>query len=247
MRKHALMLLFLAATLYGATQTPSPTPTKSAHWSVDFLMGPAFPVGEFANQPYPNLGGGPVRTGGLAELSGTWHFNHSFGITLLTNGQLHQGNGVPIPPSSSDLRSQQVQTYTDDRWKIARLMTGGVYTIPVNSRRGMDVLIRALGGIQKTKTADYNFDTGDGPRAISYPGVSLPLTFSYQFDAGFHWRLCRRLGFIAYVGYNGCRPTKKVQYAVIYGGINGDTEVLKRTFTVPTNSILLRAGIDWSL
>lgn len=99
-------------------------------WSIDVLAGPAFPVGAYGSLDHQNPGGGPIHAGGLAELSGTYHLNGSFGIVLLTGGQLNKGNGIPyIQPLSVPL-TDPISTflpptaYGSQHWMIARMMTG---------------------------------------------------------------------------------------------------------------------------
>src|ERR1700748_520896 len=97
MKKHSLLLFFLTATLYGAAQTHKPAPPAFHRWSLDLLAGPAFPVGQFTNLPSKAPSAGPIHAGGIAELSATYHLNRTWGLTLLTAGQLNKGNGILWP------------------------------------------------------------------------------------------------------------------------------------------------------
>jgi hypothetical protein len=232
----------------GSTHPPIP------RWSFELTAGPAIPIGQYAGYSEQNRNLAPVKTGGLLELSGTYHVNRSFGIILLANGQL---NRVKDRPSDVHTTTQYIGPYVptpyEDRWKIARLMAGGVCTLPLNKSRHFNLLARVLVGVQKTKTAGFTEGyVGDVNGYTPYNGSTLPLTFTYQGDIGFKWKPGGRLALIAYAGYNGSRP----DYTVTYQEQNQTTGysipgpsliALRHKTTLPTASLLFRSGIAWDL
>lgn len=261
------MLILLAACTFAATaqktRKSGPTPNapevhggphpldKFYHWSLDFLAGPAFPVGGYAGLDKGVPGGGPVHPGGVAELSGTCHLSRSFGIVLLAGGQLNKGNGIPyaqppkpLPPGTLP-GAEIVTLYNGQYWAIARFMTGGEYTLPLTPKNGLNLLLRVLGGAQTTKPADYNYYFPDNGGRISYHYVSLPWSFSYQIDAGLKWQYRRRMALIAYAGYNGSQPSRSFTYLV--SGSSTIYSYYSIQAKIPTSSLLFRAGIDIGL
>ena len=172
--KARLFSLVLLLTLGSAAcaQTRQSTP----RWSLDLLAGPAVPVGTYADGDPANVSNGPIKTGGLVELAGTYHLNRRFGIVLEGEGQMNRVKSTPVygltitdylglapfPP-----------TFGSD-WKIARVLTGGAYTIPLDKTQKLNILIRILGGVQKTKTAGWEHPTAAQLRYVG-PAVARDL------------------------------------------------------------------------
>ena len=259
MKKHLFPLLILSITgciRLQAQTAASPQQTHPFHrWSIDALAGPAFPVGKYGDLDHQDPGGGPVHTGVVAELSGAYHFNRSVAIVLLANGQQNNGNGITYiqPPTAAPpvflfdpiLIGQMPLTFRRQHWMIARFMTGAEWTLPLNKQKSLDLLLRLLGGAQKTKPADYIRVIGPDDDRLSYPYVHLPWSFSYQIDAGLKWQLKGRVALIAYAGYNGSQPSKDLTYALL---IPQQPYTLYNVHTkISTGSLLARAGIEIEL
>ena len=271
MKKRIFPLLILATALCGAARAQAQQPIKAQEppraqapestqplqrWSLDFLAGPAYPVGQFARTERQNPQSGSVHTGSILELSGTYHLNRHWGIALLGGSQRHNSDvdEVAIPMSGpASPGPEYLALIAPQHWRMTRVLAGGAYTIPLNRKQNLALLARALAGIQQTKTSEYTY-------VMNYPGfgtstsslgVTLPWAFSYQADAGFQWRLYRWLSFLVYGGYNGCRPSYNQHFAdegILINGIaiptaNGAT--IK--FHFPTGSFLLRGGVQVSL
>ncbi len=215
---------------------------KPPRWSIGLAAGPAYPTGKFADLHNGVSTSGSVHPGGSAEISGSYQVCPSFSATLVVSGQINRGDGIPYndPPSGSPVISD---TYNDHYWRMARVQAGGVYTLPLSKDRRFALLVRVLGGIQKTKTADYSFAgylPSSGLTKFTYHGLSLPWTFTYEADAGLKWQLKRRIALVGYAGYNGCRPGKGLVYSIDRAG---DTYTLRATF--PTGTVQGRIGIQY--
>ena len=247
MKKYLLIPLILFFFL----GNPVHAQEKLSRWSIDLAAGAASPVGAFGNLNHQHPSGGPIQTGGLAELSGTYHLNRSFGVVLLAGGQINKGNGIdyteppkPLPPGTLPGDEQVQAAHGSEHWKIARFLTGGVYTLPLNKKNSLDLLVRVLGGIQKTKPATYNQYIDNGEDYIPAPYVRLPWSFSYQADAGLRWQQQGRIALIAYAGYNGSKSSKDLTY-LNYSNQTYDYYQVKAK--IPTGSLLFRAGIEIGL
>lgn len=228
-------------------------PKTEPRWSFDILAGRAIPVGQFANTERQNPVSGAVHTGSILEFTGTYHLNRHWGITLLGGSQRHNSDidravlpfGGPADPSA-----QWLAQFDPQHWKMTRLLAGGNYTLPLNRKQSLAVLARALAGIQQTKTSEYSYvlDYSGFTTSSTFPGRTLPWTFSYQADAGFQWRLYRWLAFLVYGGYTGSRPSYNQHFeddGISINGIpipnaNGATTKLR----YPTGSFLLRTGVE---
>ncbi len=228
-----------------------------ARWSLDFLAGPAYPVGQFANTERQNPVSGPVHTGSLLELSGAYHLNRHWGITVLAGSQRHNSDlDETILPFTgpNDPGPQWLAQFAPQHWKMTRLLTGVAYTLTLSRKQNLALLARALAGIQQTKTSEYGYlfeIPGGGITTSNFPGRTLPLALSYQADAGFQWRVYRWLALLVYGGYNGSRPSYTQHFpddGISINGIaipNANGAIIK--FHYPTGSVLLRGGVELSL
>ena len=235
MKKQLYILLILVTTVPVAVRAQdaakaTPQETAKIHrWSVNVLGGSALPMGKFANMDQQSPLGGAVHTGYVLELSGAYHLDRHWGITLVTGYQQNRGNAriVYMPPNGIVPRAAEYLSASDPDWKMNRILAGGLYTLPLNPKQNASILIRAAAGIQKTHTADLWYESQEEYQYES--GQKLPWAFSYQVDAGLQWRLLRRWSLLTYAGYNGSRPA--------------DAQKLH----FPTGSLLLRGGIQFNL
>lgn len=218
-----------------AQQSASPQPENApglpgnaSRWSIGLTAGPAFPVGKFVNPQDPNVA--TVHAGGSVEINGAYRLCHVFSATMVLQGQLNNGDGMfyGLPnPVDGDATGP----YNVKDWRIARLLGGGIYSLPLAKPTGPALLIRALAGIQKTKTAN--------------PEISFPWAFSYEADAGIKWPLSgKRIALVGYAGYNGCKPAQN--FVFIFSTSAGTSTMTQKT-TFPTGTIHARAGIEVQL
>lgn len=243
MRKQALLLLLLTAALYSTAQTKT-----FSRLTFSLLGGPAFPVGGYygMDKLYPHAG--PVHTGLLGECSADYWINRYLGITLLAGEQQNRGNGFPYHTYQPDGHfayydgSHQLDHY----WKIGRALTGVTLAYPVNKKQNLDVLIRLLGGIQWTRSADY-YNTSPGNPNIGYSqtGIDLPRAFCGETDAGIKWHTGKHLALIAYAGYAGSSAKHGMDFFIGEGVRNSDITVSTGEVRFYTGSFLLRTGIQY--
>ena len=217
-------------------------------WSIDLLAGPAFHVGKYAGGDQPDGDNGAIKAGGLLELSGTYHINHRLGIVLLADGQINKiKNQIYFGVLTTSGGVEPSPSPYNDHWKIARLLTGGVYTLPLNKNKKLDLLVRALGGIQKTKTGGYE-DMAVAGFYSPFASQTLPWAFAYEGDLGLKWHSHGSLSLIAYGGYNGSisfAHLKQPPYPTALTTSGYTTVVYKASF--PTGSLLFRSGVSLDL
>jgi hypothetical protein len=243
----AVLVVSTALTLPAQAQkSVSTRPEKASRWSIGLTAGPAFPVGKFVNPLGP--GSGTVHAGGSAEINGEYRLCHTFSATMVLQGQINNGNVLAyMLPNPAD--GYLTGPYGDKDWRIARLLAGGIYTLPLSKQKGPALLIRLLAGIQKTRTADYHYSNQMNNIDVAYPGISFPWAFSYEADAGIKWPLPgKRIALIGYAGYNGCKPAKDFVYNFSYLAYpaNGIARITQR-HTFPTGTIHARVGIEVQL
>ena len=244
----AVLVVSTALTLPAQAQkSASPTSESPSRWSIGLTAGPAFPVGKFAHPL--GSGSGTVHAGGSAEINGEYRICHRFSATTVLQGQLNNGNVAPYTVSSP-ADGYITGPYGDNHWRIARLMAGGIYTLPLSKQKGPALLIRLLAGIQKTKTAGFNYSNPTYNLDITYPGISFPWAFSYEADAGIKWPLPgKRIALVGYAGYNGCKPAKDFEYNFanyLAYPASGIAKITQRQ-TFPTGTIHARVGIEVQL
>ena len=266
MKKYLLplfTLLTLSAMRSSAQNGSSQAPTAQAsppRWSLGLAAGPAFPVGSFHRSMGSDGGSIVAQNGGSAELSASYRFWRSFSATLVVEGQKNRGNnGIPyyyFPPGTSRAEGSM----QGDSWKMARILTGAVYTLPLIKKTGPAFIFRLLGGIQKTASPDYKdpieylgttlsltcYNCGIAS-TVTYPGISFPWSFAYEADAGLQWRFHSRFSAIGYAGYNGSKPSKDLLYIGSYDQSTNSYTTYTRKYTTSTGTISLRAGVAYDL
>ncbi|HEV2481680.1 MAG TPA: hypothetical protein VGS79_18545 [Puia sp.] len=132
---------------------------------------------------------------------------------------------------------------------MTRILAGGVYTLPLNQKKKLALLVRALAGIQETHAPQYEYflKIQNAMAFSSFPARNLGWAFSYQADAGLQWKAYRRWSLLTFAGYNGCRAPYRqdITQLVYFGGIYPSHVYKKIDF--PTGSILVRAGVRYDL
>jgi len=247
MKKYLSCAFFLWPLLNISAQTQQ----NPSRWAIGVTAGPAFPVGTLAGYHSPIQSSGGVSIGESAELSCEYWISRSFSVAMAFSGQLDHGAGIPryLRMEQED-QSTKSNTGLKSDWQMARVLSGGMYTIPLSKRQGPALFVRLLAGIGKTRTPDYSFfsDNPGMPVSITEPGASLPWTFSYEPDAGIKWDLSRRCTFVTYAGYSGSRPSKEVANVITscpFGGCTGPHPPSSESFM--TGTIFLRAGLGFWL
>jgi hypothetical protein len=247
--------------LLALLRQPAQAQEKESRWSIGLAAGPAFPLGSFAHFHTP-VASGSVQRGVTAEISASYRICRSFAATAVVNGQTNRGDGIPYqwlsPTSVADPAN------INHNWMLVRVLAGGTYSLPLSKRQRFALLGRLLGGIQKTRTADFNFVVPGVAEGIPFPGpvpgplqtgvlsiagtfsgVSLPWSFAYQADAGLRWKLDGRLSLVVYAGYNGSKPSKEFTYYHNNSGTTYTTVTAKESFSTATLHAL--AGIELRL
>jgi hypothetical protein len=255
-----LTLLTLSAMRASAQGGSSQAPTAqgvSARWSIGLAAGPAFPIGSFHRSAGVDGGSIVAQNGGSAEISGSYRFWRSFSATLVVEGQENKGTGIPywfsLPGTEKPVGSLQ-----GNDWKMARILTGIVYTLPLTKETGPALLLRLLGGVQKTASPDFKdavlYEEGlytclncAVPSPVTYPGISFPWSFAYEADAGLQWKFHSRFSAVGYAGYQGSKPSKNLLYLDTYDPSTNSYTTYSRKYISATGTISLRAGVLYDL
>lgn len=263
MKRHSYSLLVLILAAAGAARAQVVTAPAPLHrWSFEATGGGAFPAGAFANTEKDDPKSGPVHTGSIFELGGTYHLNHHWGVALLAGAQhdnSHVDNFIIPGPPVPDVVVPGPLTYGatyppagPQHWSMTRILAGGVYTFPLNKKKDLTLLFRALAGIQKTHTSQYEYllEKPNQTAFADFPARHLAWAFAYQADAGLQWKVYRRWSLLALAGYSGSRPAYKQDITpLLLYDIPGPSNPAQTTQTIhfPTGSILVRAGIGFAL
>jgi hypothetical protein len=242
----ALVALLTLSAMHANAQDTSP------RWSIGLTAGPAFPIGGFHKTSAIDGESITAHPGASTEINGSYRFCRSLSVTLVVNGQENKGTGIPYSydPSGATQASGSVK---GNDWKIARILAGAEYTLPLAKKTGPQLLFRLIGGVQKTASPAYKMSeavlfTPEGPYTcatctsgfplLAYPGLNFAWSFSYEADAGLKWKFRSRFAAIGYAGYEGSKPSKDL---VLMNTIN----LQKSAF--PTGTISLRAGVSYDL
>jgi hypothetical protein len=255
MRKTLALLTILLSCIYTQAQNANPkgplAPTTFSHWSLSLEAGPVFPVGAFHhNDPYSTTSNaGNARTGVGADLSATYRFAPSFGLTIL--------GGIAEAPEHNELLTLLTPGWPvtlmvqNKHWKMARFLVGPTFEQPFTRKGRLSLQIRALAGLLKTRVPDFTEYAGTQPTdagAVNYLNGPLPWAFAYQADAGLKWKLTRYAEVIVNAGYMGSRHTASYSQELMKqsgGGAYEPTQQVSQSIDI--GMIQFHAGVEVSL
>lgn len=251
------ILLLIHVQLQALAQTPVPPAETRSPWSAGLLVGPAFPVGQFAGKfgsgnnssaGFPIItGAGNAQTGLGAALSGGYRVSRSFGAALVVSGQENPVDAAAIAKFYQSISQVNgAATATSKHWHIIRLLAGGVYTRPL-AVHGLSLQVRLLAGLLKTHSPAYSYFISTTTGGLSaeegiFSGFVLPWTFCYQADAGLKWKWGDRLSLVVSTGYSGARPTWKNTYTSYSANGSPYRTTIKNTF--PLGTLSVQAGLQ---
>ena len=248
------LLLLTIGSMRAYTQVLPP------RWSLGLAAGPAFPMGNFHHFTAADGSSVSAQSGGSVELSGALRIWRALSAALVIEGQENRGTGIDysliVPGTNNATGSSK-----GNDWKIARVLAGATYIWPLTKKTGPALLVRLLGGIQRTISPDFKGDlsypaTPDmlvpgpmrtGPSTFTYPGLTFPWCFSYEADAGLQWRFRGRLSAVGYVGYEGAKPSINLAYLNSVNYSNNAYTTDYRRSSYATSTISLRAGVQYAL
>jgi hypothetical protein len=96
-------------------------------------------------------------------------------------------------------------------WKVAKVLTGGLFTLPVLKSNRLSLRSKLLAGFCKTSTPSSVYAT----LGISTSGnvvTNLPWTFCYQITAGVSYKIYKWIYINGDIGYFGAGPAHKYKY-----------------------------------
>jgi len=246
MKKQFLLALLLAVLRPHAQVRQHPPADRTGRWSFALAAGIAAPVGSFAGIETP-AGHADTHTGLAAELSVHYRFSPYISGVIAVSSQSNTGEGVLYIPEKyrdpSNLPAPNID-YTDNSWKIARLLGGVAINLPIRNDGRLNFFFRELAGVQKTRAADtdQNFmadiwlGTPHNLYKVSYPGPSFPTAFAWETGIGISYKGVRNWGFVAYTGISGSSPAKDLTYR------GGSYSLYTQHTTVPTTTAHCQIG-----
>ncbi len=227
----------------------------TTRWSLGVAAGPASPVGDFHRFTGVFGGVGGANSGGSVELSGALRIWRALSAAIVVEGQENSGTGVDywlFAPGTD----KPVGSSKGNDWKIARVLAGAVYSWPLTKKTGPVLLVRLLGGVQRTISPDYKDElanllpgplhTGPAP-SITSPGLTFPWSFAYEADAGLQWRFHSRFSAVGYAGFEGSKPSINLAYVNTYSSATNTYTLDYRRSSYATSAISLRAGVLYAL
>jgi hypothetical protein len=249
MKKSAptLLTVLMANAMCANAQNPT------SRLSLSLAAGPAYPINAFhQTASFSGIAGpsGDARSGGSVEIGASWRFSRYISAAVVAEGQENKGNGIEYSFFTPDTKAPAGSS-KGNNWKIARIMAGPVYTLPLSKKTGPTLLVRLLGGVQKTVSPDFKAALSHIFENLSvinieptaYTGHSFPWSFSYEADAGLEWKFGRQVAALGWVGYQGSRVSTYLPY-MAYGYVLNAAPA-KVTFNMAT--IALRAGVSYNL
>lgn len=235
--------------------------------TLSLSLGPAIPVGEFANKSAIDEKSGLAKIGWLADLSYTHPIGKkNFGFMATLRGRI---NGMDTK-AATDLYATAYPQYrwsaTTSHWKAVAVMAGGYYHFQVSPK--IEIPVALLAGVAKSY---FDAQSVTGIRdSANFGPVDLILakvnkadatTFSGMLQAGMIYKLGKRCALTAHVDYWYINPTfKNVTATVVFAqGLivpgylspNNATSISyaseTRNYQQPMSSVNVTVGLAYEL
>lgn len=261
-----LILSNLRAQIQAQTPAPSSIPAsqtttssqqaaspKEHRFFAGLSLGPSFPTGKFANKNYSDTTAGWAQPGPSFNLSAGYMLTRSVGIVLLLGAQENKQDANTITSHLKQQYGDTVRsTVTTNNWKIARILAGGLFKLPVSESGKLFFQAKVLAGVLKTSAPAYSYAYGQPQYFVTYGysvyatigSVPLNWAFCYQGNAGLGWRLTKRISLVGDVSYFHAAPVHKYDHYLIFtpGGGFYDRGPWQKKYII--SSVNLMAGAE---
>ncbi len=176
--------------------------------SIDIMVGPSFPVGEFGNKDLSNSNSGLAKMGGFVDINYNYQFAKHFGAIASVQGRIFgvdekalSNYGIPAGTGAS----LSIETGV---WKMANVMVGFFQVVPFNKEETLNLEISALGGYQSTSSPKLNVRV-TVPGMGSFQNTQESETagaFAYSIGAALKYNLSNHLSLKLRGDYLGAKP-----------------------------------------
>jgi len=247
--------LILLLTLLLELQVQAQAPAKARKFFVGLSLGPSLPTGKFSNKNYQDTTAGLAQAGPSLSISAGYMFTRSVGLMLMLGAQENKQDTGSI---TSYLKQQYGDTIgtsvTTHNWKIARILAGGIFELPLPGSEKLFFQAKILAGVLKTTFPGYVYRYGiiipnfNNPNnysiSASYGDIPLNWAFCYQANAGLGWKLTRRISLIGDVSYFHAEAVHKYDHYLHFSASNPpvDTGPWERKYGI--SSLNLMAGAE---
>lgn len=184
------------------------------HSSVSLSMGPALPVGQFANQDGESPSSGLARIGGLLDLSYQYRLGKGpFGLTGELRARLNPMNEDAALTSLKAVDTGYAWTVAKKSWEAGAALAGAYYRSPLTGKFSLELALTvgcaeavlppfAASGIRNSPNypghQDYIVVSSNKVHALAPTGL---------FKAGVRYPLTPHFSLVAYMDFCYLKPT----------------------------------------
>jgi hypothetical protein len=192
---------------------------KDSKFSVGVSVGPSFAIGKFGDKIYDDIiiesnanPSGLAKSGWVIDFTADYRLTKTIGIILL----LGHSENKQDPASFEHYVIQQygsnhtIFVKTND-WKVAKVLTGGLFTLPVSKSARLSLRSKLLAGFCKTSTPSNGYAVLGVTNSVN-GAINLPWTFCYQITAGASYKIYKRIYINGAIGYFDASPAHKYKY-----------------------------------
>jgi hypothetical protein len=206
--------LFLLALVISGTMISQAQNTNSG-WMTEISIGPSFPVGKYKSKDYKDSTAGLAKTGVGISISLGYRLSDRIAILFLGGGAQNKQDEDAKTKSWNENARPGIRTEVHtNSWEIGKLMLGGSVQIPISKSGKFFSASKILAGISKTAIPAYSGimyvnDAVNGQ--FSFGKISLPWTFSFQFNTGFNLQVSNKIYVLTDFNYFSSHPVYHTQ------------------------------------
>jgi hypothetical protein len=221
--KKILLVLFICAQIHNSCIGQQ----KDEKFTAELQFGPSFPVGKFSNKSYTPFN----NSSGLAipgfDAGGKFgiRINKNFGIGIYAVQSINKqdaksfknyiNNGSNFPPDS------RVST---SPWQVTKVLAGLNYKDHFTNSK-FSFVCSVMAGVFKTAIPKYEWavytQSGSLYNEMSHDKTSLPVSFSYQLNAGLSYDIGSHYYLLLSADYfNGAAKLHETNALYKFGTVN---------------------------
>jgi hypothetical protein len=239
-----LIIFFLLAYTGLYSQTQDPTCKASV------LIGPAFPIGNFAaNSPDSGTVHSAALPGPALSVSLSYKFRHSrYGLELMGGWQQNNVDNSMTAKSVSESSPPGSGVYAkSDNWHIWKLLAGPLMETSLRGHEKISLECAVLAGMLKTMIPGHEvgvvYPNYSGAEFSSAAPIPFSPAFCYQLNAGVNYRLTQHLLLAGDLSFMHAAPVRAFTYYQNPLFFTGPVNV-RQSYTISTLNILL--GVSYT-
>jgi hypothetical protein len=250
MKKHIITAILFCSFLSALSQS------ANTHFFVEAAAGASIPVGKFADKTYSSDffksdPSGLAKTGLGVNVTGGYKINKRLSVLLLLGTSQNMQDKKAYENYLKQQYGNNITTsVTTNNWKVRKIMTGALITLPFSKQSKLFVQPKLLAGLCKIKIPDYSyigFDQNGNllPDNLSRAENDPDGGFCLQAGAALKYALSKKIYLLLDANYFYSSPVLKYNYNPNFPNPGPASAEGKRNYNVSSVNTFLGAGINF--